>query len=93
MLYDIRGASPIRKVVLSLRSNAISWNPMEPFVFVVANEDYNSYLFDMRQLKDPMNIFMDHVSAVIDVDYSPTGKEIVTGSYDKTIRIFEVDKV
>jgi WD40 repeat protein len=39
-----------------------------------------------------MNIFMDHVSAVIDVDFSPTGKEIVTGSYDKTVRIFEVDK-
>lgn len=36
---------------------------------------------------------MDHVSAVIDVDFSPTGKEIVTGSYDKTIRIFEVEKV
>lgn len=40
MLYDIRGGSPIRKLVLSLRSNALSWNPMEPFVFVVANEDY-----------------------------------------------------
>jgi len=35
---------------------------------------------------------MDHVDAVIDVDYSPTGKEFVSGSYDKTIRIFETDK-
>lgn len=35
---------------------------------------------------------MDHVSAVIDVDYSPTGREFVTGSYDKTIRIFETGK-
>jgi len=50
-------------------------------------------MFDMRRLKNPLNVFMDHVSAVIDVDFSPTGKEIVTGSYDKTIRIFEVDKV
>lgn len=50
-------------------------------------------MFDMRRLKKPLNIFMDHVSAVIDVDFSPTGKEIVTGSYDKTIRIFEVEKV
>lgn len=32
---------------------------------------------------------MDHTSAVIDVDYAPTGKEFVAGSYDKTIRIFE----
>lgn len=35
---------------------------------------------------------MDHVGAVIDVDYSPTGKEFVSGSYDKSIRIFEVNK-
>lgn len=35
---------------------------------------------------------MDHVEAVMDVDYSPTGREFVSGSYDKTIRIFEVNK-
>lgn len=35
---------------------------------------------------------MDHVDAVTDVDYSPTGKEFVAGSYDRTIRIFETDK-
>lgn len=35
---------------------------------------------------------MDHVQAVIDVDYSPTGKEFVSGSYDKSIRIFEISK-
>ena len=25
--------------------------------------------------------------AVVDVDYSPTGKELVSGSYDKTVRL------
>jgi WD repeat and SOF domain-containing protein 1 len=30
----------------------------------------------------------DHVSAVLDVDFSPTGEELVTGSYDRSIRIF-----
>lgn len=39
-LYDIRKSQPIRKVVMAMRSNAICWNPMEPFVFTVANEDY-----------------------------------------------------
>lgn len=29
---------------------------------------------------------MDHVSAVTYVDYAPTGREFVSGSYDKTIR-------
>lgn len=35
---------------------------------------------------------MDHVGAVTDIDYAPTGKEFVTGSYDKTIRIFQCEK-
>lgn len=35
---------------------------------------------------------MDHTSAVIDVDYSPTGRELVAGSYDRTIRIFEASR-
>ncbi|XP_074656953.1 DDB1- and CUL4-associated factor 13-like [Tubulanus polymorphus] len=92
LLYDMRGATPLRKVVLSLRSNTIAWNPMEAFIFTVANEDYNLYTFDMRRLNSPICIHMDHTSAVLDVDYSPTGKEFVSGSYDKTIRIFPVDK-
>ena len=46
------------------------------------------YTFDTRQLKNPLKIHFDHVSAVTDVDYSPTGKEFVSSSYDKTIRIY-----
>ncbi|KAG1671946.1 DDB1- and CUL4-associated factor 13 [Nymphon striatum] len=92
LLFDTRESSPLRKVVLNLISNSMCWNPMEAFTFVVANEDYNLYSFDMRKLSTPVNIHKDHVSAVIDVDYSPTGKELVSGSYDKTIRIFETGK-
>ena len=50
------------------------------------------YSFDIRYLQRPFNIHKDHVAAVVDVDYSPTGKEFVSGSYDKTIRIFPADK-
>lgn len=30
-----------------------------------------------------MNVHTDHADAVLDVDYSPTGKEFVSGSYDR----------
>ena len=40
----------------------------------------------------PLNVHMDHTSAVLDVDYSPTGREFVSGSFDKTIRVFPVDR-
>lgn len=91
ILYDVREKSPMRKVVLELRSNAIAWNPMEAFIFTVANEDYNLYAFDLRKLCRPLNVHMDHTAAVVDVAYAPTGKEFVSGSYDKTVRIFKVE--
>lgn len=50
------------------------------------------YTFDTRRLKNPIKIHSDHVSAVMDVDYSPTGREFVSAGYDKTIRIFEAHK-
>lgn len=33
-------------------------------------------------------IHKDHMSAVLDIDFAPTGREFVTSSFDKTIRIF-----
>lgn len=50
------------------------------------------YTFDSRNLKHPKKIHENHVAAVTSVEYSPTGREFVSGSYDKTIRIYEVDK-
>ncbi|EDQ92632.1 uncharacterized protein MONBRDRAFT_19326 [Monosiga brevicollis MX1] len=89
-LYDIRASSPMRKVVLEMRSNRLCWNPMEAMNFTVANEDHNLYTFDMRKLKHALNVHKDHVSAVMDVSYSPTGQEFVSASYDCTLRIFSV---
>ena len=68
------------------------WNPQEPFNFTVGNEDSNCYTFDMRNLDKIRMIHKDHILAVLDLDYSPTGKEFVTGSFDKTIRIFNINE-
>ncbi len=90
-LYDVRMSTPIRRLVLSMRTNDISWNPLEAFNFTIANDDHNCYTYDMRRLSvhGALTVHKDHVGAVMSVDYSPTGREFVTGSYDKTIRIFE----
>ncbi|KAL0171425.1 hypothetical protein M9458_031736, partial [Cirrhinus mrigala] len=79
-------------VIMQLRSNTLCWNPMEAYYFTCANEDYNLYTYDIRHLDVPVTVHMDHVSAVLDVDYSPTGKEFVSASFDKSIRIFPKDK-
>ncbi|KAL7662968.1 Sof1-like protein domain-containing protein [[Candida] zeylanoides] len=88
VLYDVRTNSAVQKVVTSMRTNAVAWNPMEAFNFASASEDHNAYLWDMRRLDRSLNVYKDHVAAVMDVDFSPTGEELVTGSYDKTVRIF-----
>ncbi|KCV72407.1 hypothetical protein H696_01803 [Fonticula alba] len=92
MLYDIRTKSPLTKLTLAMKTNAIAWNPMQAFNFTAANEDHNCYTFDMRNMSSALNILKDHVSAVMDIDYSPTGKEIVTGSYDCSIRLFRANE-
>jgi DDB1- and CUL4-associated factor 13 len=91
ILYDTRLSSPVRKLVMSMRSNDISWNPIEAFNFTVANEDHNLYTFDMRKMSKngALAVHKDHVAAVMSVDYAPTGREFVSGSYDKTIRLFD----
>ncbi|GES60759.1 WD40 repeat-like protein [Aspergillus terreus] len=88
IMYDLRTSQPLHKLVLRLASNAISWNPMEAFNFAVANEDHNVYIFDMRKMNRALNVLKDHVAAVMDVEFSPTGEELVTASYDKTVRLW-----
>ncbi|KAE8445164.1 hypothetical protein EG329_013660 [Mollisiaceae sp. DMI_Dod_QoI] len=92
VLYDLRTSMPLAKTILNFASNAISWNPMEPFNFACANEDHNIYHFDMRKMERAINVQKDHVAAVMDVEFSPTGEELVSASYDRTIRIFERNK-
>ena len=89
VLHDTRTATPVRKVVLYLRTNALAWNPQEPMNFAIANEDHNAYTFDMRNLSRARIVHKDHVMAVMDVSFAPHGRELVTASYDRTVRIFD----
>lgn len=90
-IYDIRHDTPLRKVVMAMTCNSLAWNPREPMNFTVACEDHNLYTFDMRKLDHALMVHRDHTMAVMDLHYSPTGREFVSGSYDRTIRIWKVD--
>ena len=62
---------------------------MEAMNFAVANEDHNIYIFDMRKMNRALNVLKDHVAAVMDIEFSPTGEELVSASYDRTVRIWD----
>ena len=87
-IYDLRAGTSLRKVMLEAYCSAMAWNPREPYYFVSACEDSNLYSFDMRKMDRPTMIHKDHVGAVLSVGFSPTGREFVSGGYDRTIRIF-----
>lgn len=38
-----------------------------------------------------LNVLRDHVAAVMDVEFSPTGLELVSVSYDRTVRLWNRD--
>lgn len=87
-VHDIRAGSSLRKVTMQTRANACAWNPMEAFNFVLASEDHNLYTFDMRKPSRALMVHEDHVAPVLDVDYSPTGTEFASGSYDRSVRVW-----
>lgn len=87
-LYDLRLSRPIDVLTEKARSNSVAWNPLEAFFFSSASEDAHLYTYDMRNTKNAICIHKDFVSSVLSLDYSPSGKEFVAGSYDSSVRIF-----
>lgn len=92
VIYDLRTSTPVTKTVLTFATNHIAWSPMEAFNFAAASEDHNIYLFDMRKMDRALNVLKDHVAAVMDVEFSPTGEELVSASWDRTIRLWQRNK-
>lgn len=78
-LYDLRMSTPLRKLIMQTRCNSVAWNPIEAFNFTAANEDSCLYTYDMRKLQSALCVHKDFVSAVMDVDYSPTGRSHTGG--------------
>ncbi|KAG9226923.1 hypothetical protein CCMSSC00406_0003404 [Pleurotus cornucopiae] len=88
-LYDIRTGKAERRVVMQMRSNSLAWSPTFPTVLLLASEDHNLYTFDIRHVSVPTQIYKSHVSAVMSCDWSPTGTELVSGGWDRTVRIWQ----
>ena len=64
VLYDLRGNTPLKKILLQNKSQTLAWNPMEPINFTVGNDDANCYSFDMRKLEIVKNIHKDHIKSM-----------------------------
>ncbi|KAM4685312.1 DDB1- and CUL4-associated factor 13 isoform 2-T2 [Amazona ochrocephala] len=79
VLYDMRKSTPLKKVILNMRTNTLCWNPMEAFIFTAANEDYKEVYHTKR---------MQHV---ITVKWTSDNKYILCGSDEMNIRLWKAN--
>lgn len=91
-LLDARVGKAVHSVEVGSKTNSISFNPRDGHTFVSGNEDFCLYLHDMRYLDTPCGTYRGHANAVVSVDFNPLGSEVISGSFDRTIRIFDINE-
>lgn len=88
-LYDNRSCKAFATLDVA-GMNCMEFNPQHGHVFALGNEDGNSYGYDIRNLEKPLETYRGHANAVVSLAFHPNGREIATGSFDRTVRIFNV---
>ncbi|EFN52020.1 hypothetical protein CHLNCDRAFT_139585 [Chlorella variabilis] len=83
-LYDLRSSTPIRKLVMQTRTNALAWNPMEAFNFTVRIFTFNGgHSRDVYHTKRMQRVFA--------VRFSGDGTYVFSGSDDMNVRVWKAN--
>ena len=90
-MWDTRvNGGSIGRIMTPFKMNDLSFNPILPTLLLTAGEDHNLYTWDIRNLGNgALQVYKDHVAAVTTCDWSPTGQQIVSGGWDRTVRIWD----
>lgn len=86
-LYDDRTNKAVSSIS-HMGNNCLSFSNQRGYLLATGNEDGCGYLYDLRNTEKSLGIYRGHTNAVVSIAFNPNGKEVVTGSFDKTIRIF-----
>ncbi|CAH7671391.1 WD40-repeat-containing domain protein [Phakopsora pachyrhizi] len=87
-LYDLRTNKSLGRLIMKMRVNCLKFNPQQPSILLAGGEDHQLYTFDIRHMDSATQVFKDHVGPVMSCDWNPTGLGFVSGSYDRTLRLW-----
>lgn len=62
-LYDVRSGKATSRLTMEVRANQISWNPLQPPIFLLASENSDLYTFDMRKMTSATQVYKGHVGS------------------------------
>mmetsp|Transcript_304 Transcript_304/g.857 ORF Transcript_304/g.857 Transcript_304/m.857 type:complete len:518 (-) Transcript_304:285-1838(-) len=99
MVWDAREKNPT-KPVHAVRDahrgdiNSISFNPVNEFLAATGSADKTVKLWDMRNLKAPMQTFEGHTDQVYSVSWAPHNESILAScSADRRVGIWDLSRI
>src|SRR5699024_9630681 len=93
--YDTRTGNQEFCITTPTEVNAFALDPLKPTLIAAAQNSGDVRIYDIAYARrsstyqtPTARVIRGHTSPVVDIEYLPNGKKIVTGSQDKTVRIF-----
>lgn len=73
-LYDVRSGKATSRLTMEVRANQLSWNPLQPPIFLLASENSDLYTFDMRKMTSATQVYKGHVGSYVPFSHLFAGK-------------------
>mmetsp|Transcript_11273 Transcript_11273/g.25277 ORF Transcript_11273/g.25277 Transcript_11273/m.25277 type:complete len:525 (+) Transcript_11273:199-1773(+) len=99
MVWDVREKNPTKAVHVVKDAhagdvNSIAFNPVNEFLLATGSADKTVKLWDMRNLKSPMQTFEGHTDQVYNVEWAPHNESILAScSADRRVGIWDLSRI
>jgi histone-binding protein RBBP4 len=99
LVWDVRQSDPTQAVhsVSDAHSgdiNSIAFNPVNEFLLATGSADKTVKLWDLRNLKDPIQTFEGHTDQVYNIEWAPHNESVLAScSADRRVGIWDLSRI